>query len=616
MTSTNVIEAILTAKDKGFTSTMDKASKTTQGLMVKFSSGLGFGAWMAVGQKAVNMVFSSINTNMDGAIKRFDTLNNFPKVMQSLGFSADDAQASIDKLGSSIDHLPTTLDAVSSQTQQFVAITGDLDKATDLTLALNNAMAAGGAPAEQQAAAINQWTQAMAKGKPDLQDWRALVQTAPAQMNQLAEATLGAGKTQQDLYQALQSGSVTMEEVNEKMIELSKNGGDGFASWEEQAKSAGGGINMAMVNIKAAVQRNMANIMGSIDKMLEKWGGISGTLQKVIEPINALGSAIQGMIEGSLDPTEVLTGFLDGITANLPTLMQKGTEIILNIVKGISNAMPQVLNSAIRVILSFVSGVAQNLPKIILAGANLILDFLIGIVKNLPEIIKSGYEALTSFVEGLGSGQGQLLKKVGTLMVEMVKAIIKAAPQLLAGGVKLIGKLLEGIGKGFVSLFKSVAKYASQIPEKIRNGIGSLFSIGANVVSGLWDGIKGKWDSMIGWIQDKASKLPNPVKKVLGIASPSKVFMKIGGFVGEGFALGIMSAQHMVEDATLGLVSTPSVAMAQGLNTDVEYGVSARYDIVVPLEINGKEFARATASDMSAQINRNEKTYNRKLGYR
>ena len=119
-----------------------------------------------------------------------------------------------------------------------------MDKATKLTLALNNAMTAGGASAEQASSAINQWTQAMAKGKPDLQDWRALVQTAPAQMNQLAEATLGAGKTQNDLYDAMKNGTVTIDQVNDKMIELMEHGGDGFKSWEEQAKSAGAGIQM------------------------------------------------------------------------------------------------------------------------------------------------------------------------------------------------------------------------------------------------------------------------------------------------------------------------------------------------------------------------------------
>lgn len=616
MTSTNTIEAILTAKDQGFSATMDKASQKTQGLMDKFKSGLGFGAWMRIGQKAVDYVFSSISSNMDGAVRRFDTLNNFPKVMQSLGFEAKDAEKAIDKLGNGIAHLPTTLDQVSAQTQQFVAITGDLDEATELTLALNNAMAAGGAPAEQQAAAITQWTQAMAKGKPDLQDWRALVQTAPAQMHQLAEATLGAGKTQQDLYAALQDGSVTMDEVNAKMIELSKNGGDGFASWEEQAKNAGAGIQMSLTNVRAAVQRNIANILGSLDKMLEKWGGIAGVIQSVVTPIDALGATIQGMLEGSLDPAEVLSGFLDGITAKLPEAMTKGAEIITNLASGISKAMPKIIESGVKLIGTFLKGLGANLPKILLAGANLIVELATGIVKNLPQILKAGFDALVQFVKGLGQGFPNLYKKLDNLAGEIFKAIGKIITGIGSYGLKIINNLLSGMIRGFNSLLSKVGAYARKIPSTIWNSIKGLGSIGKNIVSGIWTGLKEKWNSMVSWLKEKAANLPSPIKKVLGIESPSKVFKKIGGFVGEGFALGIMGTQRMVEGATMGLVNIPNYAMAGALNADYEYGVSARYEVIVPLEINGKEFARATADDMQAQINRNEKTYNRKLGYR
>ena len=280
--SAHTIEAVLTARDQGFSSTFDKALQKTETFGQKLKSGLGFGMLMRAGQKAFDVIGNSIATNMDGAVKRFDTLKNYPKVMESLGFSAEKAGASIDALGKGITYLPTTLDKVASQTQQVVAVTGDLDKATKLTLALNNAMASGGQSAEQQASAINQWVQAMAKGKPDLQDWRALVQTAPAQMNQLAEATLGAGKTQTDLYNAMQKGEISIEEVNDAMIKLSEEGADGITSWAEQAKSAGGGIQMAMTNIKAGVQRNIASVIDSIDQALEKFGGISGVLESVI----------------------------------------------------------------------------------------------------------------------------------------------------------------------------------------------------------------------------------------------------------------------------------------------------------------------------------------------
>ena len=571
--SAHTIEAVLTAKDQGFTSTFDKAVSTTESFGKRLKSGLGFGAFMAIGQKAVNGVFNLLSSSVDGAVKRFDTLRNFPKVMESLGFSTKDAQKSIDALGKGITYLPTTLDKVSSQTQQIVAVTGDLDKSTKLTLALNNAMASGGQSAEQQASAINQWVQAMAKGKPDLQDWRALVQTAPAQMNQLAESMLGAGKSQTDLYQAMQDGSVSIEEVNDAMIKLSEEGGKGITSWAEQAKSAGGGIQMAMTNVKAGVQRNIAGVIDSIDQSLEKFGGISGIIESVIPVFDTLGATISSVISGDTSLGDAIQAMLDNIGAKAKEFLPKGVEMVINLVAGI--------------------------------------------LQQLPQMIVAGFNAVTSMIEGLDSGEGKLAGTAVKLVGKILLAFIKATPQMLKAGINLIIALANGIINAMGKAVTTALNGAKKIPRAIKSGLGSLASVGINFIAGLWNGIKSKFDGVIAKVSALASKLPSAVKKVLGIASPSKVMYKLGEFTGEGFALGIASMNNAVADASANLVAIPR-AKAMGFSADMayEYGTTADYRIEVPLFINGREFAKATAGDMQTVMNQNEIRQNRMRGIR
>src|SRR5699024_5051924 len=93
---------------------------------------------IAVVSKAFNMMKASI----DGAISRYDTLNNFPKVMELIGFSTDQSKKSIERLSEGIDGLPTALDEVAATTQRIATMTGDLDGATETTIALNNALMA------------------------------------------------------------------------------------------------------------------------------------------------------------------------------------------------------------------------------------------------------------------------------------------------------------------------------------------------------------------------------------------------------------------------------------------------------------------------------------------
>lgn len=569
------VKAILTAEDRGYTSTLKNALNTTETFGQKIKNGIGFGMLMRAGQRAFDVIGNAITSNLAGATKRLDTLNNYPRVMETLGFSAKQAEKSMDLLGNSIDHLPTTLDKVASQTQSVVAVTGDLDKATKLTLALNNAMAGGGAPAEQQASAINQWVQAMAKGKPDMQDWRALVQTAPAQMDQLAKSLLGASANQSTLYEAMQKGTVTMDEVNDAMIDLSKNGGKGFASWEEQAKNAGAGINMALVNIKAGIQRNIANVLDAVNKRLEAFGGIAGVLQSVIAPINAIGDAISKVIKGDLSFDEAISTLLTSISTRLPEFITKGADMVLNLA----------------------SGIAQALPSLIIKGLN----------------------AMTAFVEGLGKGDGQLVNKALNIVGKLALALIKNAPQILSAGLKLMGALLQGLVNGFAVIPSKLVALARKIPTAIKNGAGKLNDIGRNMIEGLWNGIKSKFDSVVSRVKALASKLPKAVKKVLGIASPSKVFAQIGEYTGEGFAIGIERSYRQVQSAMSGIYSLQPAGALGGtmsLNDDYAYNVSARYEVVVPVNLNGREIARATAGDMQTALNQREQRANRKVGIR
>lgn len=636
--SAHTIEAILTAKDQNMSSTFDKVMGKADSFGAKLSKGLGFGMWMAIGQKAVNSVFNLIGSGVDGAVKRFDTLNQFPKVMQTLGYSAKESKASIEALGDGIQHLPTTLDAVANQTKGIVAVVGDLDKATKLTLALNNAMTAGGASAEQASSAINQWVQAMAKGKPDLQDWRALVQTAPAQMNQLAEATLGAGKTQNDLYEAMKNGSVTIDEVNDKMIELTTQGGEGFASWAEQAKNAGAGIQMSITNVKASVQRNLANIMSGIDSLTSKVGGIAGIIQGVVPAFDMLGGTITDMLNGDISfedgmkkliysvsshtgdfitaGMQILSNMMSGLAQSAPQLLMAMSVALQNLMNKVSEGAPQFISSGMQMIGAIVTGLGNALPSLINKGVSLLLDLVSAIGQNLPQLIVTGLQAITNLIQGLTSGQGKLANKAVSIAGKIIMAFVKALPQILTAGVNLMVALLRGITNGFRAIPSAVMAKARQIPQKIKAGVGNLAGIGRDMIAGLWNGIKAKFDSVVAKVKALASKLPKAVKKVLGIGSPSKVFRQLGEWTGEGFALGIESMTKAVELASLDLVSIPSMTGMGMADMAYEYGTTASYEISVPLYVNGREFARATAGDMSSAINQRDTRQSRLRGVR
>src|SRR5699024_5141953 len=101
--------------------------------------------------------WDTMKSSMDSAIKRFDTLNTFPKVLQALGVSAEESEAAMAKLSDGIDGLPTTLNDIAASAQRMYTSFGDMDKAADTAIALNNAMLGSGSSAEQAQRGIDQY---------------------------------------------------------------------------------------------------------------------------------------------------------------------------------------------------------------------------------------------------------------------------------------------------------------------------------------------------------------------------------------------------------------------------------------------------------------------------
>ena len=241
--------------------------------------------------KGVSKVISAVSSNLDSAINRVDVINNFPKVMQSLGFSTDEAASSIKTISDRLDGLPSTLNGVVSDVQKLTATMGNLNtgmvNATSLGLALNDMFLAGGKGTEAASNAMEQYNQMLAQGKPDMQSWRSILNAAPGQLKQLAQTLLGAKANQQDLYEALQKGNVTFAQMNEAIVRLDKEGGKGFASYEKQARSATGGVGTALENVQNRISKAIAKVIETIgsENIANAINGISSHFIEIGESV-------------------------------------------------------------------------------------------------------------------------------------------------------------------------------------------------------------------------------------------------------------------------------------------------------------------------------------------
>ena len=266
----------------------DKGKSKVKDFFLAFSA-------VRIAEKAIGVLSSSL----DGAIKRFDTLNSYPRVLKLMGYSTEEVAKSTKQLSDGIDGLPTRLDEVVSTAKQFTTITKDIKFATKLTIALNNAFLASGSSSEDAARGLLQFQQMLSSGKPDMQSWKTLQETMPIALTKTAEAFGFTGKSAKtQFYNALKEGKITFDQFGKKLIELNK----GVGGFEELAKESSRGIGTSLKNLANSSVKGLASMIQAFDDLSKAVTGkqIDQHIDSLKNLINGSFNAINNVIRGSI----------------------------------------------------------------------------------------------------------------------------------------------------------------------------------------------------------------------------------------------------------------------------------------------------------------------------
>ena len=510
--------------------------------------------------KGLSAAWNLVSSSTGSAIERFDQLNAFPKVMSSLGVETEASEKAIKRLSEGLQGLPTTLNQGTQAVSRFVSKNGDVEKSTEMFLALNNAIIAGNAPAENQAAALEQMAQAYSKGKPDMMEWRSLLTAMPGQLKRVAKA-MGYVSTD-ELYEALQKGEISMDDFMNKIVELNQKGGDGLASFQEQAQNAVGGIGTAMTNMKTAVARGVANMITSLDTTLKKAnikGGIAGLIGNIgkgfEEGLGEISSKVEPLI------SSLITG--EGITPATATLTNSLFESVSSAIQFANDNMPELIMKVGDIAQGIADGINNGLPKVIEKTTQLLTSINNELSK--PENKQKMADIGTSLVEGLIKGMITFVENNGVQMLagaldKLIDLPYDVARRMIvnfAGGIlEMIGVPKENVEK----IKETIISVIESIPEK-------MLELGGLLVDGLVRGIRGA----IPGLRDASNEIADLAAKVVKaknkIHSPSHLFEYYGEMIGEGYINGIESMKNAISKTALDTFSiSPQLASSTSLN--------------------------------------------------
>lgn len=458
------------------------------------------GAFKAVGGAALaaaGIVASAFSSAIGSAVSRVDTLNNYPKIMKNLGYSTDDAENSIKKLSANIQGLPTALNDIASTTQMLAPLTGSLDQATELSIALNNAFLAGGKGAGDAARGLQQFTQMLATGKVDMMSWRTLQETMPAQLSQVAQELLGVGAKSTDLYTALQNGTISFEDFNAAIVKLNREGTGEFASFEQQAKDATSGIATAFQNVRTALAKGGAKIIEAIGP--ENITAVAGKMQAAI---GAIADKVAGLITKIKDTpglAQLAEKFssIAGIAAGALAPLLSKLPLVGRLFSG--------LTGPIGIAIGLIAGVfneSQALRDVFGTLVETVGGKLTGAFDQLGPLLESAGTSFTNLLKVVGDSLAPVIEALIPVISEVITIVTNAATLLLP----MLTPLLETVGTAISGIADVVTTYVipaieTLLPvfqttlETIATIVGPLISTILEIITTVMAVLSGDWEA-------------------------------------------------------------------------------------------------------------------------
>lgn len=483
-----VISAVLTLKDRDFTSNAKKATgaltdtqrqaKHAQNTVKGFgkSAANGFrsvakGAASLAGAigivKGLSGAFNMIRSSMDSAFRRIDTMEQFDRTMTTLTGSAESAAAALDATNDAVVGTAYGLDVAAKGVQDFVTRGMEVDKATGVIEAFGDAVAFYGEGSNEQLASVSD---ALAKmystGKVHADQMNRLYDAGIDAVGMYAQATDQSTETVQS---ALSDGSISAEEFIDTVTEAMMEGTGGVENISGAAKEAGASWGASWDNMRAAVARGVTNVIESIDEMLEKNG-----LPDMRGMISNLGGAFESTLGKAADKIPAVAGML----VSMYESAKPGIDWIKDTgIPGIKDTFVD-LKERVQPVIDWMKNDGMEMLKEGIKGA---LDE----AKNIYNFFVDNWSLISPVIAGVASGV--LAFKAGVMLTSGVMRVWQGVTAAVTLATSILNGTLAISPLGWVAI-----------------AIGAVIAVGVL----LWK----NWD----WITEKASALWGALKSWFG----------------------------------------------------------------------------------------------------
>ena len=550
----------------------DQASGKISNLSNKLGNGLKTAA--KVGTAAVGVASAAITALTTQAVNSFAEYEQLAggaqKIFNEMDYSkiANDANNAYKELGLSAN--------------QYLAVINDVGA----TFAATMGDEAGYEAAKTGLKAISDYASGTGKNVDELSQKFTLITRSTSSYQSIADQFSGilpatsAGFLEQAQAAGILSDSYTqltevpIDEYQAAVSQMLQQGvtdlGLANNTMNEAFSTLSGSLSMAKgawSNLVTGLADDSADLDMLIGNFVESVGAVATNLiPKIGTALNGASKLVRDLIPVIVQEIPVL------IEENLPILAEAAISIIQSLVDGISQNQEMLMKTAFETITYLATSLISMLPQIVQLGLDLIVSFANGIAESLPELIPTIMDVIFQIVDTLTNPEtlSNLLEAALAIITQLAWGLVDSIPALIdsvfvlvdnvvdfltdpANLGKLIGAAVElviaigvGLVKAIPKLLVNLGALLMSIDDAFKNF--DWAELGKNLVDGFKKGIQNAWTNLKKWFKNLFGDLIGIAKRILGIASPSKVFKKIGGFTAEGFGAGFEDEFAHVKD--------------------------------------------------------------------
>ena len=307
----------------------------------------------------------------------------------------------------------------------------------------------------------------------------------------------------------------------------------------------------------------LGNVMPAVKTAL---GGVSRLvselLPKIVQEIpSIINENLPVLAEAAIS---IIQSLMDGISQNQGMLMTTAFETIVFLANSLISMLPQIVALGLDLIVSLANGIAESLPELIPTIVDVILQIVNTLTnpETLANLLNGAMAIITSIanyllqpdvISMLLSAAVDVVNNLVTFLMQNLSPLHNAAIDIIMALVDYIldpdniGKLVEtaveivvAIAGGLVGAVGELIVATDELISEIIDKFGETDwgQMGKDLVSGFKKGIKDAWEDLKKWFEGLFDDLIGIAKKILGIASPSKVFKQLGKWTAEGFGIG------------------------------------------------------------------------------